>query len=191
MLKDLITSKTRVKIILLFLENPGEMYHVREIVRRVSEEINAVRRELILLEKKGILSREPRANRVYYYLDKNYPFYFDLIRLYSKTSGLGADIIKNRVKLGKIKYAMMSGKFARRVREKSDEVDLLIVGTVVLPELALLVKEEEAKRGQEINYTVMTEEEFIFRKKRLDPFINGIISASRVMLIGDEESLLS
>lgn len=191
MLKDLITSKTRVKILLLFLEDPTAMYHVREIVRRVSEEINAVRRELILLEKKGILSREPRANRVYYYLDKNYPFYYDLIRLFAKTSGLGADIIKNRVKLGRIKYAMMSGKFARRVREKSDEVDLLIVGTVVLPELTLLVKEEEAKRGQEINYTVMTEEEFIFRKKRLDPFINGIISGSRVMLIGDEESLLS
>ncbi len=63
MLKDLITSKTRVKLLLLFLDDPGSMYHVREIVRRVSEEINAVRRELILLEKKGILQREPRANR--------------------------------------------------------------------------------------------------------------------------------
>jgi DNA-binding transcriptional ArsR family regulator len=191
MLKDLITSKTRVKLLLLFLADPAAMYHVREIVRRVSEEINAVRRELILLEKKGILSREPRANRVYYYLDKNYPFFYDLVKLFSKSSGLGADIIKNKVKLGKIKYAMISGKFARRVKEDTDSVDLLIVGTVVLPELSLLVKDEEAKRGQEINYTVMTEEEFIFRKKRMDPFINGIISGSRVMLIGDEESLLS
>lgn len=191
MLKDLITSKTRVKLLSLFLDNSTEMYHVREIVRRVNEEINAVRRELILLEKKGILSREPRANRVYYYLDKNYPFYYDLIRLHTKTNGLGYDIIKNRVKLGKIKYAMLSGKFARRIRENTDDVDLLIVGTVVLPELTLIVKQEEAKRGEEINYTVMTEEEFIFRKKRLDPFITTVISGSRVMLLGDEESLLS
>lgn len=190
MLKDLITSKTRVKILLLFLDDPSAMYHVREIVRRVSEEINAVRRELILLEKKGVLSREPRANRVYYYLDKNYPFYFDLIRLNGKTSGLGADIIKNRVKLGKIKYAMLSGKFVRKTRENAEGVDLLIVGTVVLPELTLIVKQEEAKRGAEINYTVMTEEEFIFRKKRLDPFINSVISGSRIMLIGDEDSML-
>ncbi|MFI5265229.1 MAG: winged helix-turn-helix domain-containing protein [Candidatus Levyibacteriota bacterium] len=191
MLKDLITSKTRVKLLLLFLDDPSAMYHVREIVRRVSEEINAVRRELILLEKKGILTREPRANRVYYYLDKNYPFYFDLVRLHGKTNGLGADIIKNRVKLGKIKYAMLSGKFVRKTREDADAVDLLIIGTVVLPELTLIVKQEEAKRGAEINYTVMTEEEFIFRKKRLDPFINGVISGSRIMLIGDEESMLS
>lgn len=191
MLKDLITSKTRVKILTLFLDNQSEMYHVREIVRRVNEEINAVRRELILLEKKGVLAREPRANRVYYYLDKNYPYYFDLLRLHAKSNGLGFDIIKNKVKLGKIKFAMLSGKFARRVRENPDDVDLLIVGTVVLPELSLVVKQEESKRGEEINYTVMTEEEFIFRKKRLDPFILGVITGSRVMLIGDEEALLS
>lgn len=190
MLKDLITSKTRVKLLLLFLDDPGSMYHVREIVRRVNEEINAVRRELILLEKKGILQREPRANRVYYYLDKNYPFYFDLIRLNAKTSGLGADIIKNRVKLGKIKYAMLSGKFVRNIRESEEGVDLLIVGTVVLPELTLVVKQEEGRRGKEINYTVMTEEEFVFRKKRLDPFITSVIGGSRVMLIGDEEAML-
>ncbi len=191
MLKDLITSKTRVKLLSLFLDNQSEMYHVREIVRRVSEEINAVRRELILLEKKGVLSREPRANRVYYYLDKNYPYYYDLLRLHAKSNGLGFDIIKNKVKLGKIKYAMLSGKFTRKIRENPDDVDLLIVGTVVLPELSLVVKQEETKRGEEINYTVMTEEEFIFRKKRLDPFITSVISGSRVMLIGDEETLLS
>lgn len=190
MFQDLITSKTRVKILNLFLSTPGDMYHVREIVRQVSEEINAVRRELILLEKRGILVREPRANRVYYYLDKSYPYYYDLLRLHVKTSGIGADLIKNRVKLGKIKFAMLSGKFARGVRDNPEEVDLLVVGTVVLPELSLIVKQEEARRKQEINYTVMTEEEFIFRKKRRDPFIAGVIQGSRIMLIGDEEALL-
>lgn len=190
MLQDLITSKTRIKLLLLFLSDPGEMFHVREIVRRVNEEINAVRRELIILEKKGVLKREPRANRVYYYLDKSYPFYYDLILINAKTVGLGADIIKNRVKLGKIKYAMLSGKFVRKIRENPEDVDLLVVGTVVLPELSLLIRQEEAKRKKEINYTVMTEEEFNFRKKRRDPFITSIIFGSRVMLVGDEESLI-
>jgi len=190
MLQDLITSKTRVKLLSIFLTSFEDMFHVREIVRRSGEEINAVRRELILLEKKGVLKREPRANRVYYYLDKNYPFYFDLIKINAKTTGLGGDIVKNRVKLGKIKYAMFSGKFVRGQRGNKDEVDLLIVGTVVLPELALLVRNEEAKKNQEINYTVMTEEEFNFRKKRRDPFITSIITASRVMLLGDEISML-
>lgn len=191
MLQDLITSKTRVKLLSIFLDDPSSMYHVRELVRRSGEEINAVRRELMLLEKKGILVREQRANRVYYYLEKTYPFYFDLIRVYAKMSGLGADILGNKVKLGKIKYVMLSGKFVRRIREKEGEVDLLVIGTVVLPELSLLVRKEEARRGQEINYTVMTEEEFNFRKKRRDPFITSIIYSSRVVIIGDEETMLA
>lgn len=191
MFGDLITSKTRVKLLNLFLSHTDEMFHVREIVRRVNEEINAVRRELIYLEKKGFLKKEPRANRVYYYIDKQYPFYFDLVKIASKTSGIGHEIIKNRVKLGKIKYAMLSGKFVRGIRENPEEVDLLIVGTVVLPELALLIREEESRRKHEINYTAMTEEEFNFRKKRRDPFIIGIVSGSRVMLVGDEEGIVS
>lgn len=190
MFEDLITSKTRIKILHLFLGNLGEMFHVREIVRRVSEEINAVRRELILLDKKGILNRESRANRVYYSLNTSYPFYHDLIKIHAKESGIGRDIIKNRVKLGKIKYAMLSGDFAKNNSDVKDNVDLLVVGVVILPELSLLIKKEEEFRKREINYTVMNEDEFNFRKSRRDPFIASIIYGSRVMLLGDEEAMI-
>lgn len=191
MLNDLITSKSRVKLLNVFLSFPSEMYHVRELVRRTNDEINAVRRELAFLEKKGILAKEPRANRVYYSLSKNYPSYFTLLELGAKTAGLGFEILKNRAKLGRIKYAMFSGRFVRKVKKEPEEVDLLIVGTVVLPELALLVRNEEKRLSQEINYTAMSEEEFDFRKKKHDPFINSILSGSRVMLIGDEEQMLA
>lgn len=191
MLSDLITSRSRVKLLNVILSYPSEMFHVRELVRRTGDEINAVRRELSYLEKKGVLSKEPRANRVYYFLSKNYEFYYDLLKIGSKTIGIGDGIIKNRVKLGRIKYAMFSGKFARRLPKGPEEVDLLVVGAIVLPELALLVREEEKRLDAEINYTVMTEEEFDFRKKKRDPFILSILYGSRVMLIGDEETMLS
>lgn len=191
MLADFITSKSRIKLIGVFLATPFDMYHVRELVRKTGDEINAVRRELAFLEDHGILIKEKRANRVYYSLNKNYAFYDDLLRLATKTTGLGSEILKNRTKLGKIKYAMFSGKYIKHTKKNPEEVDLLIVGTVVLPEIALLVRNEEAKYGTEINYTVMTEEEFDFRKSRSDPFIVGILTGSRIMLIGDEETMLA
>lgn len=191
MLSDLITSKSRVKLLNVFLASPYEMYHVRECVRKTGDEINAVRRELQYLEKKGVLSKESRANRVYYYLDKGYPYYYDLLGIAVKTIGLGQEVLKNRAKLGKIKYAMFTGKFVRRLKDQPDTVDFMVVGTVVLPELALLVREEEGRLGTEINYTAMTEEELKFRKTRKDPFIMDILSRSRIMLIGDEEGLLA
>lgn len=191
MLSDLITSKSRVKVLNVFLTEPYEMYHVRELVRKTEDEINAVRRELAFLEKKGVLTKEPRANRIYYSLSKTYPFYYDLLQVGAKTIGLGAEILKNKAKLGKIKYAMFSGKFVKKIRNDPNEIDLLIVGTIVLPELALLIRNEERRLNKEINYAPMPEEEFLFRKKKSDPFIASVLSGSRVMLIGDEESMLA
>lgn len=191
MLADFITSKSRIQLINVFLMYPYEMFHVRELVRRTGDEINAVRRELAFLEEHKVLTKEPRANRVYYALDKNYPFYYELLRIGAKTVGLGGEIIKNRIKIGKIKYAMFSGKFVRKIEKTAEEVDFLMIGTVVLPELALLVRNEENRLGKEINYTVMTDEEFDFRKSRRDPFLLSILSGSRVMLLGDEESMLA
>lgn len=182
----------RVKMLSLFLNNPAMIYHVREVVRQVGEEINAVRRELAHLEKAGMLAKEQRANRLFYRFRKEYPLYYELMELVGKTSGLGWDIVKNKAKLGKIKFAMLSGRFLRGLPHKSgSDVDLLIVGSVVLQELGAFVKAEEVKKERELNYTVMTEEEFAFRKRRRDPFVLDILSGSRVMLIGDEEELVN
>ena len=191
MLADLITSKSRVTLLNVFLATPYEMYHVRECVRRTGDEINAVRRELLFLEKHGIFQKEQRANRVYYSLDKDYPFYFDLLAIGAKTIGLGNEVVNNRAKLGKVKYALFSSRFVRRIKKSPDDVDFVVIGTVVLPELAALVRTEEQRLGTEINYTAMTEEEFKFRKKRNDPFISSILSQGRVMLLGDEETMLT
>lgn len=191
-LSNIITSKVRIKILELFLANLGEMYHVRGIVREIKEEINAIRRELGRLEKAGILKKEPRGNRLYYWLRLDYPFFGDLLSIVAKTTGLGKAIIEARKKIGKVGFVMFSGRLTRmKKRKREDDVDILVVGDVVLPELANLIRVEESKRGKEINYAVMSREEFDFRKKRRDPFLLGILSASRVMIIGDEEDLVS
>ncbi len=191
MLDDLIISRVRVKILTLFLSHPGTIFHVRDIVRKVGEEINAVRRELLHMEKAGLVTKEQRANRLFYAMRRDYPLYYELLGLIGKTSGLGLDIIKQKSKLGKIKYAFISGRYLRGLPKRSGtDVDLLIVGTVVLPELAQLIKAEEMHRGRELNYTVMTEEEYHFRKSRRDPFVLSALVGSRVMLIGDEEDLI-
>ncbi len=191
-LSDIITSKVRIKILELFFSNLKELYHVRGIVREIKEEINAVRRELTKLESDGILRKEPRGNRVYYSLRPEHGFYGDLISIAAKTTGLGKSLIDNKNKLGRATIIMFSGRFVRRKDRKRDEdVDILIVGDVVLPELASLIRVEESKLGREINYTVMSRDELEFRKKRRDPFLLGILAGGRVMIIGDEEDLVS
>jgi len=190
-LQDLFVSKVRMKLLQIFLSEPEEIFYVRQLVRKSEEEINAVRRELARMESRGMVKKEPRANRIYYQFNKNYLFYGELLQLVAKTTSLGRQIIKNKNKIGQLKFVMLSGRFARRKNHRQQDVDLLVVGEVVLPQLAAVIRGFEAKLGREINYTVMTKEEFEFRKKRRDPFITSILLSSRVMLIGDEEDLVS
>lgn len=184
-------SKVRVKLLKTFLKDPEEMYYIRQLTRLVSEEINAVRRELINMTDGGMLKSEKRGNRIYYTFNRNYLFHKELMSMVAKTVGLGKAIRKNKNKLGKVKFAMISGRFARKMPRKKDTVDLLLVGHVILPQLSALIKEQEAKLGREINYTVMTDDELEFRKERRDPFINNILQGTRVMVIGDEEDLVA
>jgi DNA-binding transcriptional ArsR family regulator len=190
MLNDLFLSKVRVKLLEMFFGEPERIFYVREIVRSVNEQINAVRMELKRMEEVGLLSSEWRANRKYYSLRKDYVFSDELLRLVNKTTGLGGNLIREKVRLGKIRYAMLSGSYIRGLKPGPNDVELLLVGVVVLPELSRIVKEEEAKLGREINYTVMSEDEFGFRKSRRDPFVVSVLEKPRMMLIGDEIEML-
>lgn len=188
-LTDFIVSRVRVKLFDLFFSSPTELFYVRQLVRESGEEINAVRRELERLTKAGVVKPEGRGNRLYFSLNKQYLFYAELMRLVAKTSGLGAAIIKNQQQLGKIKFIFLSGRFVRRMPYRQDAVDLLVVGEIVMPQLSAIVSQEQTKAKREINYSVMSEEEFKFRKSRRDPFILDVLKGSRIMLIGDEEEL--
>lgn len=188
-IEDLIISRVRVKLLSRFFLSPGEMYYVRQLVRATKEEINAVRRELGHMEKIGLLGKEKRGNRLYYYPKKDYPLYYDLLGLVHKTFGLGKLLYKNRNKIGKIRYAMLSGKFVRGLPRKKNEVDLLIVGEVNAGKIGGLIKRGEEKLKREINFTVMSQKEYLFRKKRNDPFVKSILKGERIMLIGDEEEM--
>ncbi len=191
MLKDLFVSKTRVKLLETFLSDPTQMFHVRDLVRRTGDEINAVRRELARMESLGLVKKEPRGNRLYYWFRHDYDYYRDLLSLVAKTTGLGGSLIKNKNKLGRVTLVMLSGRFvSHSPRKNSDEVDLLIVGDISLSELSHLIKAEETQRGQAINYTPMTDDELKFRRSRHDPFLLSILTNSRVMIIGDEADLV-
>jgi len=191
MLKEIMVSKVRVKLLQTFLYQPDEIFYVRQLVRKVGEEINAVRRELSRMEKANIVKKEPRGNRLYYYFNRDHLLYEDLLSMVHKTVGLGKEIIKNKSKLGRVKLVMFSGRFARRLPTEEGGVDLLVVGDINMQTLVKLVRTEEAKLEREINYTVMTKDEFNFRKKKRDPFLQGILLGSRIMIIGDQEDLVA
>jgi len=190
MLEHIIPSKARRKILSLFFQNPNESFYLRKIVRDIDEEVNAVKRELDILSNAKLLHKEKRLNKIFYTLNKNYPLYDEFLRIFTKSTLIAGLFYNNLAKIGKIKFIVLSTKFAKQIAIKEDEIYLLIVGIIVVPEVASIVSEAEKQFGREINYTVMTEEELAFRKKNNDPFIWRFLKQPKIMLVGTEEDLL-
>ena len=190
MLKKLIPSKTRLKALQLFFHHPAENYYLRRVVREIGEEVNAVKRELDILEDEKVLLKERRLNKVFYTINKHYMFYDEFVRIFAKFDKLSQGVYENLSKLGKLKFIALSTKYAKRLAIKEDEVYLVVVGIVVVPEIASIVSDVEEEFGREINFTVMTEEEFAFRKKNNDPFLWRFLRQPKIMLVGSEDDFL-
>lgn len=167
------------------------MFYVRELTRKTKEEINAIRRELNHLQKAGLLKSEKRGNRLYYSAKTTFSIYPELSNLVSKSTGLGKLVLKNRSKLGFVKFAFISQKLARGLKRDPEEVDLMIIGKIIMPQVSIIVKAAEKLLDTEINYSCMTEDEFKYRMSHQDPFIIKVLLQPRVTLIGDEIQLLS
>lgn len=191
-LKKLIVSRARIKLLELFLTKPGDDYFVRELVRLSGEEINSVRREIQNLEEAGILKSEWRGNRRFYWLDTHHPLFNELLFLVKKSTGFGQKILKNRQRMGDIKYLLLTSRYLYSTPlATSPEIDFLIIGDAVLPEVGKMVREEEAKLGREINYTLLSEEDFKLRKRNRDSFVLHVLLDNYLLILGQEADFAS
>ena len=86
MIEQLFGSKTRVKLLQLFYTNPNRSFYVREITRKIDEQINSVRRELANLLSVGIIKSDANNNRLYYEVNQSYEFYAPLAMIFGGAS---------------------------------------------------------------------------------------------------------
>ena len=183
-LKHILTSQTRLKLINVLFYLPKDIFYVRQLVRLVDEEINSVGRELDNLKKAGVIESEWRGNRLYYSVNRQSPLFSDLVILANKSVGLGSALQSKKDRLGNIKMLIYSYKFMIG-QENSNDIDLIIVGDVVYSEIENYIKQEQEKRGHEINYMIKDKEELKLRRQKRDQFIVDFFLDCPSVIIGD------
>lgn len=194
MLEHLFGSKTRVKLLSLFLRNADEPVFVRELTRRVDTQINAVRREIANLVRLGLLTevtvaepplpsgkKQPGLKKKYYQLNKQFALLEEISALIIK-----AEVLLDRrldqeiLGLGDVKYLSLVGKF---VSDPATPVDLLIVGNISADRLKAVLADAEKASGVEINFSLLTPEEFRYRKEIGDRFLHGILEGRKKVIV--------
>ena len=189
MLKELITSRVRVKLLTLFLTNPDTEYYLKGLVRELGENNNAIRRELNRLTRIGLLCTRRQGNLKYYQVNKECPIYPELKSVVFKTTGMGQTLKDNLTELGQIDQAFIYGSVAKGDEGAHSDIDLLIVGEVELSRLRQLLRDLERRLGREINETVYGKGEFIQRQLEGDAFLLRVLSGPRIVLIGEGNAL--
>lgn len=186
MVEQLFGSKTRVKLLQLFYSNPNRSFYVREITRKIDEQINSVRRELANLLSIGIISSDTNNNRLYYEVNQDYEFYPPLSAIFgggvmSAPSAPAADSQAASIKtLGNVELAILTGQFTR---DDLSGTDLLIVGDVNPTKLAKFVSDLEAQESKELRYTVMLPQEFKYRHQVNDRFLSIVLNSKKQVLV--------
>ncbi len=192
MLEHLFGSKTRLKLLQLFLANPGKSYYVRELARVIGVQLNAVRREIMNLEKVGLIMRaRPKAREFesaerckYYELDTSSMLYPEFKELLNKVQIIEEREFVSELKkrAGKIKFLVLTGFFTD---DNKAESDLLIVGNLKSAIVAKIVREFEKSIGRELRYTMMNENEFQDRREVGDRFLYSLLESKNIIAINE------
>ncbi|HCW32874.1 MAG: hypothetical protein UT55_C0001G0014 [Candidatus Peregrinibacteria bacterium GW2011_GWE2_39_6] len=170
-LKRLFTSGARVKLLTLFLQKPDEEFFIRELTRRLDEQINSVRRELDNLKKLGLLRSRAKNRRKFYIVNKQFPFFSELHSIILKSIDQNQQVVDKILKMGEVDFLLLSGHFM----QKASTVDLLLVGDINKKSLEEFL-EKEVSSDEPIRFTVMTREDFIYRINCNDRFIKELLT---------------
>jgi len=189
MIDALFGSKTRVKLLHLFLDNPGQSFYVREITRLIDEQINSVRRELSNMLEIGVITSDSADNKLYYQVNQRYEYYMPLRTIFSdkkitaSSAPLSGDAPawhKLIVDLTGVRIAIVAGML---VQGSSGSVDLLLVGDIPAKRAAQVIASIESDIGRELSYTILPYDEFYYRLSVHDKFISGVTRNKHQVLI--------
>lgn len=182
MLEQLFSSKTRVKLLKLFLDDrEGRNYYVRELSRILQEHLNSVRRELANLEELGLVFSLEKDKKKFYSVNNDFVLLPELKALLLKSRDLGEQKIVAQIeKTGKIDLLVLKGAF---VGDKDSAIDLFIVGNVVRPKLEKIAQQFQRDSGRELNYTVLGRKEFQDRVELGDRFVFTVMNGKKIVVI--------
>jgi hypothetical protein len=201
MIEQLFGSKTRVKLLQLFYSNPNRSFYVREITRKIDEQINSVRRELSNLLSIGIILSDNTNNRLYYEVNQKFDFFDPLQQIFGggiKNSSPKKIVERNNdgsvdtsatdlKSVGHIDLAVYTGQFTR---DDTAGIDFLVVGEVNQNALQKYIDQLESKESKSIRYTVMSLADFQYRQQIRDRFAVAIAMSKKQVLV-DIHNLLN
>jgi hypothetical protein len=160
MIESLITSKTRIKLLLKFFLNSQTKSYLRGLESEFGESTNSIRVELNRLENAGLLDTTTEGNKKMFHANTSHPLFNDINNILRKFIGIDQIIDRITSQIGDLQAAYLTGDFA--TGKDSQIIDLALVGNkldrVYIEEL---VEKAEEFISRRIKYIILTQEEMM------------------------------
>ena len=150
MIATLISSKTRIKLLLKFFLNSSNSSYLRGLEQEFGESSNSIRLELNRFEKSGLLKSSLKGNKKYFQANTNHPLFGDIHNIVKKHIGFDQIILNILEKLGDLQQVYVLGAFARGL--DSPVIDLMLIGDINKPYFIQLLEKVEVLIGRRIRY---------------------------------------
>jgi hypothetical protein len=158
MIETLISSKTRIKLLIKFFLNSSTTAYLRNLEQEFGESTNAIRVELNRLEGAGMLSSFQQGNKKMFRVNPAHPLFQEIQSIVRKYVGLDQIVSGIVERLGAVERVYLTGAFAQGL--DSGQIELIIIGQVDQAYLDQLVEKAQAMVQRRISYEVYTPEGF-------------------------------
>jgi len=158
LLTNLISSKTRIKLLLKFFLNSHTTSHLRGLAEEFDESTNSVRLELNRLEEAGMLNSRPSGNKKIYQANTEHPLFNEVHNIVRKHLGIDKIILTIIDRLGDLERAYLTGPFANG--QDSEIIDVVLIGSLEVSYLNQLIKKAEKLISRRIRYIHYTNDEW-------------------------------
>lgn len=158
MIETLISSKTRIKLLLKFFLNSKTTAYLRSLESEFGESSNAIRLELNRLENAGMLTSKMNGNKKIFQANTTHPLYEEVHRILLKHIGLDRVVVNVIERLGEVNKVFLVGEFSKGI--DSPIIDLLIIGNIDKTYLISLIDKAEHIINRKIRYIIYDECEF-------------------------------
>lgn len=176
-----LNNRLGQKVLAYWFVHEDEAFYVRELAELLDEDPGNLSRVLGMGLKIGIFSETEKGRVKYFQLNKKYHSYQEIKGLFEKTVGASQRLKQAIGKFSDIDRAFIYGSFARGDISSDSDIDVCLVGKPDENELLVEFKKLEKTFGREINYVLLSPNDYEFRRKS-DSFLEGIVSGPKISL---------
>ena len=166
MIEALISSKTRIKLLLKFFLNSSNQSYLRGLESEFGESTNGIRIELNKLEEAGLLTTKIDGNKKFFKANANHPLFNDIHNILLKFTGLDKVIEKIIENLGQLQHVFLVGQLAKGL--SSEVIDLVFVGDIDKNYLFYVVQKVETNLNKKIRFVSYLDSEYNEEKFAVD-----------------------